>query len=116
MASSVTLRPTADEEKAREKGTRRMGDALPMGSTPKARATERGTTGKEEKGKAQVEKAVTSHSVSGNVTSADKKAISQPTARAGEQTRLTKDRHLVLHSGSLKERKLPTSTSSNRRD
>ena len=91
MDSSVTLQPIAGVEKARAKGTRRMGDALPMGNIPRVKATGRATSEKVEKVREQAEKAVTFLSVTENATSVVKRATLQPTARAEEQTRLTKD-------------------------
>ena len=68
-----------------------MGDALPMGNTPRVKATERATLGKAEKAKDQEERAATSRSVTANVTSAVKRVTSPPTARAEERMKLNRD-------------------------
>ena len=91
MDFSVTLQPIAGVEKAKAKGTQRMGDASPMGNTLRVKATERATSAKEEKAKDQVVKVAMFPSVTGNAISAAKRVTSPPTARVGERMRLTRD-------------------------
>ena len=70
---------TAAKEKAKAKGTRRMGDAFHTDSTRKVRAMAKEVTVKG-KTKAQEVKVDMSHSLTGSVTNADKRVTLQPTA------------------------------------
>ena len=89
--SSVTLRPTVGVEKARAKETQRMGDASPMGNTPRVKASERATLPKEEKARDQTAKVAMFPSAIGSVTSVGKRVTSPSTAQAEERMKLNKD-------------------------
>ena len=115
MDSSVTWQRIADVEKAKAKGMRRMGDALPMGNTPRVKATERVTTEKVEKAKDRAAKAVTFLSVTENATNAGKRVTLQPTARPEEPTKSTRDPHRASLWVNRREKKLPMSIFLNRR-
>ena len=70
---------TAAKERAKVKGTRRMGDAFHTDSSLKVKAMEKEVTVRE-RTKAQEVKVDMSHSLTGSVTNADKRVTLQPTA------------------------------------